>query len=180
MCTLNLDELNTSTIPGITPVLGKMHAEAAAFCLESQEHMKNVKFQVRGYLNRYYSLTWTATPQNADAAWNDSEFTTEQGAVGLALLLINKEFSETVITRARKGDGFDYWLGNVSIGDSQITGRLEVSGIRSGDESVVKARVQQKLKQVSRSDRMEIPAIVIVVEFSCPLGEIQKKDVHVL
>lgn len=178
MLTLNLDELNSPSIPGVTPVLGKMHAEAAAFCLESQGHQQNVRFQVSGFLTGEFSLKWTATPETAVAAWNDPEFATEQGAVGLALLLVDKVCTETVVMRARKGKGFDYWLGNAVIGKLRFEGRLEVSGIRSGNLRIVKARVQQKLKQISRSDSLELPAYVIVIEFSCPLGEIQKKNVH--
>ena len=57
---------------------------------------------------------------------------------------------------------------------------LEVSGIRKGDNSRVKARVKQK-KQTKLSDG-KYPAYIIVVEFSIPLSfvarfrsEIQEK-----
>jgi hypothetical protein len=51
------------------------------------------------------------------------------------------------IERSRKGTGFEYWLGT-SETDEELPFknkvRLEVSGIRSGDSSRVKARLWRK------------------------------------
>jgi hypothetical protein len=52
--------------------------------------------------------------------------------------------------------------------------RLEVSGIRKGDDSRIKARIKQKLEQVSPTDG-KLPAYIVVVEFSNPLAFIVKK-----
>jgi hypothetical protein len=52
--------------------------------------------------------------------------------------------------------------------------RLEVSGIRKGDDSRIKARIKQKLEQVSPTDGT-LPAYIVVVEFSNPLAFIVKK-----
>ena len=47
--------------------------------------------------------------------------------------------------------------------------RLEVSGIRTGSNSTVSARVEQKLRQISVSSG-NLPGIVVVVEFGTPLA----------
>jgi hypothetical protein len=52
--------------------------------------------------------------------------------------------------------------------------RLEVSGIRKGDDSLIKTRVKLKVEQVSPSDG-EFPAYIVVVEFSNPLAYMVEK-----
>ena len=74
-----------------------------------------------------------------------SEFTTEQAAYGTAFLIIRELTDLTVIERSRKGTGFDYWLGTFDTDEGQLFQnkvRLEVSGIRKGDSSRVKARLK--------------------------------------
>ena len=108
--------------------------------------------------------------------WNDIEYTTEQAAYGIAFLVIQELTDYTVIERSRRGTGFDYWLGKKGETNElpfQNAVRLEVSGIRKGDDSRVKARVKLKVEQVSPTD--DIPAYIVVVEFSNPLAFIVKK-----
>ena len=52
--------------------------------------------------------------------------------------------------------------------------RLEVSGIRKGDSSRIKARLKQKKEQTKVSDG-QFPAYIIVVEFSTPLSYVEKR-----
>ena len=52
--------------------------------------------------------------------------------------------------------------------------RLEVSGIRNGDSSRVKARVKQKKEQTEVSDG-QFPAYIIIIEFSTPISYVEKK-----
>ena len=109
--------------------------------------------------------------------WNDQEYATEQAAYGIAFMLIGKMTNFTVIERSRRGTGFDYWLG---IKDETLElpfakkVRLEVSGIRRGDDSRIKARVKQKIEQTNLSDGV-LPAYIVVVEFSRPLSWIVQK-----
>lgn len=93
-------------------------------------------------------------------------------------MLVEKALPYTVIRRARIGNGFDYWLGdkNKNLPVQSDAARLEVSGIRRGDGSRIRARVREKLKQMGRSDDMLLPAYAIVVEFGNPLAEVRKKD----
>ena len=170
---LNLNDLGEG-LPAITPVFGMALAEAGGVCLESQGHVEGDQLHVIGDSNKRYSLAWPLVTEQAIRCWNDPEVTTEHGAVGVAVLLAKKEIGYAVIERSRKGTGFDYWMGDESVIPFQGKARLEISGIRRGDSSDIKARVRQKLKQTDQSDGL-LPAYVIVVEFGSPLAEVRRK-----
>ena len=173
---LDLNELGTGNIRAISPPLGPALAEAAGVCLESQGHPVGVVLNVRGYSENKYRLNWVPITEQSRRSWNDPELATEFGAVGVAVLLILKETGYTAIKSSRKGTGFDYWLGSETDElPMNSKARLEISGIRQGDDQAVKQRTRRKLKQISRSDDLLLPAFVIVVEFSRPLAEVRKR-----
>jgi hypothetical protein len=92
-------------------------------------------------------------------------------------MLITNLTDFTVIERSRRGTGFDYWLGIQDESSElpfQNKVRLEVSGIRSGDDSRIRARAKQKIEQTNPSDGA-LPAYIVVVEFSKPLSLIVQK-----
>jgi hypothetical protein len=122
------------------------------------------------------NLEWSAPSQQALAAYNDEEFTTEQGAYGVAALLV-EEFGFEVVQRSRKGTGFDYWLGARDREPNLFQGltRLEVSGIRAGDEAKITQRVRIKLNQTKKSDDLALPAVVAIIEFSSPIARILER-----
>ena len=174
--------------------MGTVLAEAGAVCLESQNHQPSVQLTVRGDVETGYRLAWPPVTPQAQRGWNDADEATEEGATGIAVLLTNREIGYMVIARSWKGTGFDYLLGNdnvLDISDTERTataewervlgddnlvvrGRMEVSGILRGGDSMVRARVNQKLEQTSRSDYLGIPAYTIVVEFGRPLAEVRE------
>lgn len=170
---LDLNDLGNG-LPAITPSFGMSLAEAGGVCLESQGHAQGVQLNVRGHSNSRYPLAWPLITEQIRRCWNDHEVATEHGAVGIAVLLAQKEIGYTVIERSRKGTGFDYWMGEMSEHLFQNKARLEISGIRKGDDQNVRARVNQKLQQINRSDET-LPSYVIVVEFGQPLAEVQEK-----
>lgn len=95
------------------------------------------------------------------------EEATEYGAVGLAILLVLRHTEHTVLKRARKGTGFDYWLGPADRHPFHHKARLEVSGLLKGSAATIRARVRQKVEQTKLSART-LPAYIVVVEFSTP------------
>ena len=164
-------------LPAITPSLGAALAEACAVCLEEQGHSQGVEITVSGDFTAKFKLRWQAVTLQMLRCWNDEEFTTEQAAYGIAFLIIRELTDLTVIERSSKGTVFDYWLGTIDtegIIPFQNKVRLEVSGIRKGDYSRLKARVKQKKEQTKPSDG-KYPAYIIVVEFSTPLSFVTKK-----
>jgi len=169
-------DLNTlaNGLPAITPALGKALAEAGGVCLEDRGHIQGKALQVQGYTKNEYALFWPAVTEQARRCWNDTEVATEYGAVGIAVLLAKSEIGYSVIERSRKGTGFDYWLGNDKDSLFQNKARLEISGIRKGDDKSLRTRVNQKVKQTDPSDGT-LPAFVIVIEFGCPVAEVREK-----
>jgi hypothetical protein len=135
---LRIDDLNDG-LPAITAEFGASLAQAAAVCLESQNHSSGVELRLTG--RRTFVLQWTPATEQMRRCWNEAVEATEFGACGIAFLLILKLTEFTIIERSRKGTGFDYWLGR----DDQLfqkKARLEISGILKGDKSAFSVRLR--------------------------------------
>ena len=96
------------------------------------------------------------------------------------MILAENETPYTVIAAGVQLTGIDYWLGDASDATFQRKARLEASGMRyPGDgivnSSVITQRVNDKLRQTNQSDDTQLPAYVIVVEFSRPVAEVHEK-----
>ncbi len=157
-------------LPAITPAFGAALAEACAVCLSEQGHEQGIELQVEGDLSGTFQLSWLKVTDQMQRCWNDEEYTTEQAAYGIALMVMQRLTNFTVVERARQGTGFDYWLGTST--ESIETPfhksvRLEVSGIRRGDRRQIRSIVKQKLEQVKPTDDLA-PACIAVIEFSQP------------
>ncbi|AEB08507.1 hypothetical protein [Desulfobacca acetoxidans] len=158
----------------LTPEFGSCLMQAGAICLEDQGHFVGVNLTINGEFNRIFALYWPAVTDQMRRTWQDEEVATEHGAYGIAFLLILDLTGLTVIERSIKGTGFDYWIGDDSGELFQNKARLEVSGIRRGDDSSIKARVKKKIKQTQISDGFN-SAYIVVVEFSRPISQIVKR-----
>ena len=192
---LDLNELDTDEIPGLSRERGNDLAQAGAVCLQINEHQPGIGLAVQGYIRKTIGLTWTLASEQAMRTWNDLEEVTEDGAAGIAALLAIKEIGYHIILRSRKTSGIDYWLGDKDISNISepeqaatdalrellrdnelvVRARLEVSGILSGTEPIVRARVRRKMNQTNRSDDWGLPAYILVVEFGRPLAEVRVK-----
>jgi hypothetical protein len=161
---------------GISRVLGAAHAEACLVSLEHHKHQSGIILRVEGTFTNELQLTWSDTvTKQIERSWDDMINTVEWAACGIAFLLMEELTGFTVIRQARKGNGFDYWLGNENKDTRMFQEKayLEVSGIlKAGQKSTIKARLTQKLAQID--DVEDIPAYAIVVEFSQPLALIGK------
>jgi hypothetical protein len=166
---LNLDGLSMG-LPAITPAFGASLAEAGAVCLESQGHQPGIEMLVEGDLSGCFQLDWSSVTAQMLRCWNDMEYATEQGAYGLAFLIVQQLTGYTVIERSVKGTGFDYWLGDMSLTGAlafERKVRLEVSGILQGQESRIRARVKEKVQQTQQY-KNPLPVYVVVIEFGQP------------
>lgn len=172
---LDLNRLDCG-LPGITPSWGGLLSEASATCLVSQNHDLGVEMDVLGPKKAQFKIYWNNKVQDQEfAAWNDEQELTEYGACGIAIMLVLELTGYTVIQRAKKGTGVDYWLGHKESNTPfENSARLEVSGILKGGEKEVKGRVKKKIKQTEPSDGL-LPAFVVVVEFSKPLSHLVQK-----
>ncbi len=197
---LDLNELAVGEHPGITAEKGAELAQAGAVCLEERGHAQGVMLTVRGSVSNSHRLAWTPVTPQAHRTWADDAEATEDGAACIAALLANREMGQMVVIRAAKSTpqrptGFDYWLGddnmaNMSDVEQEATEslasflagdrlvvrtRLEVSGIRNDSDAAIRARVRRKLRQMDRSNTLELPAYAIVVEFGHPVAEVRRK-----
>ena len=170
---LDLNDLATGNIPAISPAIGGALAEAAGVCIKSKNHLKGVILALSGQVNDAFELDWPPITDQARRGWNDPRRATEWGAAAIAALLADGCLPFTLIEASWQGTGFDYWLGENSEEPFQRKARLEVSGVRDGDENDVKQRVADKLRQIDRSAHLGLPGYVIVVEFSSPLAQLQ-------
>jgi hypothetical protein len=176
---LQLNVLDKGIRPGISPAFGTACAEAfgtacaeaGSVCFEEQGHRCGVALKVGGSYATSHRVYWAGVHEQARPCWSDLQVAVEHGAYGIAFLLIRELTDFTVIERARKGPGFDYWLGHDD-GMFQRKARLEVSGIQNGSEGEVNYRAKQKLKQTEPSDNQGFPAYIIVVEFNQPISKV--------
>ncbi len=159
---------------GITPEYGASIAQAASVCLEDREHKSGVQLSVDGEFDRRFSLIWGGVTQQMRLCWADKEFAVEQGAYGIAAVLV-PTLTGFELERSMRGTGFDFWLGSKGDVLFQKKARLEVSGILKGSESEVKSRVKQKKGQTQKSDNTRLPAYITIVEFSRPLSRVVKR-----
>jgi hypothetical protein len=163
-------------LPGISPAMGQFLAEASAVSLERQRHPQGVHLTVSGISPSGFAIHWPQpVSQQLFDTWDDEQECTEYGACGVAILLILDLTAYTVIRRARKGQGVDYWLGHKdAVQPFQEAARLEVSGILSGDDAAIQARTRAKLRQTAPTDG-PLPAYVVVVEFGSPASRMVRK-----
>ena len=107
--------------------------------------------------------------------WADLKEATEKGAEGIAILLVKLETGYTTIERAAIGTRIDRWLGYESDAPYfQRKARLEITGILRGDDGDVAKRLKEKMDRLALASS-QLPAYVVVVEFSRPLAEVGSK-----
>jgi hypothetical protein len=172
---LSLDSLRQGH-GAITPSYGGVLAECAAVALESQAHQHDVKLSVAGAYRAGLNVSWQPTTLQMRQCHADEQVATEHGAYGVAVLVLRELTGLSVVSRSRKGTGFDFWVGepNGSGLPFQDSGRMEVSGIRRGNKTTVRSRLRQKMLQTRRSEKTSLTAWAFVVEFGKPVCQVAK------
>ncbi len=152
---------------------------AAIVAFDQMGYDDNKLCEVKDYdeLKLVIAFEWS-TEINDDMrdSMNDSDLA-EDGAVGIALILIDTFTKYTVVERAIEGSGVDFLLGDKETFDVSNrkdfgipTARLEVSGmLKAKPRSRFRTRINEKVKQSKESDSDGTPAYVIVVEFGTPM-----------
>lgn len=157
--------------PGLTPEKAAALVQAAAVCLHENGHRSGVELSVVASPPHTHALEFESPTARARRAHADLQEATEDGAVAVAIAVVTRVTKHRVVLRARKGTGFDWWLGPRA---GMFEARLEVSGILSGPGKV-SVRVQEKLKQMTPTDDGGLPGYAAVVEFSTPQAVIAEK-----
>jgi hypothetical protein len=97
---LKLEEISRG-MPGMTSEQGAAFAQAAAVCFDSQGHASGVELTIRGYQTGSHQAHWAPVFDSIRNSWADPNEATENGAVGVAVLLADKLLGKQVILRAR-------------------------------------------------------------------------------
>lgn len=150
-------------------------SEAAAVCLDFHGHVPSVTITSEGDLKANFKLVWEEVTQQMKDSRSDMGYTVESGAYCVAMLLIEKLTGLKVVSQSQKRTGFDYWLGDATNFGMQGLARLEVSGILQGTRGQINQRLKEKVKQTQKSDNLNIPAFVVIVEFSQPTTKSKKR-----
>ncbi len=170
-----LEDIKTISIPGISEATGAYLCEGCVVCMNRQSHSSGVQLSLKGDKTASIPTEWSmAYTDQLDRSWQDQEVATEHGAVCLSVLLSLRLTDYTILRRARKKTGVDYFLCNKEDVLFQDSALLEVSGIYNGQDKV-DARAKQKLKQTNQSNSTGLPTYVSVVEFSEPSVTFVKK-----
>lgn len=154
------------------------HGEASFYCLDSQNHKTGINLQIEGSFTEIYCLEWPYNmTEQVIRTWRENNEATDEGACGIAFLLITDLTDYDDISRAWHTTGFDYYLSyQAAVEPFEAAAKLEVSGIRAAkNDSEIKQRVKQKLAQTDVSDGDALPTYVIVVEFSRPVAQVVRK-----
>lgn len=171
-------------IRGFSPMNVSAFIEAGILCLTYHKHSAGVEMSVReayrGAVKEIVGLTWAHIIDD-DSLNSWAEEAIDDGAVALAALLIVNLTRYTVIQRSFKGTGFDYWLmeadtyqaardqNEIISGQTHGSARLEVSGDKEAKKiSEINARIKKKTNQTDKSDHLNLPALIVVIEFSRP------------
>lgn len=173
--TINLDDL-FADFPHITQAASEMRAHAALVCFDNQRHTLPVTLDVQGAFDESVQVSCAHAVTDAMIReLRNLNTATEWGAEAVAFLLVRHLTGFQIIEMSAIGTGFDWWVGKKKGSGFQRCARLEVSGILSGDETQLNARVRQKLEQTTQSDDLGRPAFVVVVEFSAPRSRVMKR-----
>lgn len=186
---LNLEKLRDG-LPGITKEKGSDLCVVCSYCLKNNSHnvgkdinvfytiitgVEIKKYPIANTIEKKYKLLWdTAINQQVSRTYANKLEATEDGAVGIAIMLILEMTKYTIVKRSMNYTGFDYELAVKKTFHpfDKYDARLEVSGIWKGDRIKIKKRIRDKLKQTTTSDHVGKPAFVVIVEFSKPQSHI--------
>lgn len=171
--TINVYQL--AELSYLTPVRCADFSEAAAVCLDYHEHQQEIEVMVEGDLEATFALTWENVTQQMRDSRDDMQYTVEVGAYCLAMLVVERLTNLRVVKQSQKGTGFDFWLEHEDEDGFKTAARLEVSGILKGTKSQINQRLKEKIEQTKRSDATDLPAYIVVVEFSEPTLKIAKR-----
>jgi len=152
--------------PGLTASLGGTFTEAASVCLD-RHHSSPVEMAIVGSTgSAKHAVEFRKPDQRVLNAWANEIDTTEAGAYGICLAAVEVHEGLVAVRRAETLTGADWYVAPLGdeAEDLESCFRLEVSGVDSGGQAVVDARLKQKIDQTRRG-ASNLPAIASVVGF---------------
>jgi hypothetical protein len=152
--------------PGVTKALGDAYAEAASVCL-SEHHQSPVEMTAQ-YKNKapICLLRWVEPTAAVSRAHSNEIDATEQGAYAVSFAAVEALAGLVAVRRAETLTGADYYVAPAGSDpdDMESCLRMEVSGVAAGNETAIRARLRQKLRQTEKG-RSNLPALAAVIGF---------------
>lgn len=165
---LPLHEMEARHI-GLTLPVASSYLEAARVCLD-RHHSSPELFEITDDEDKItVQVVWDETNHREKGAWANNDDATRDGAYACAIAATELTRRLFAVSRAETKTGADYYLAPAGkvIEDLEDCIRLEVSGTDL-DESSVRSRLKQKVKQAEIGDS-NLPAIAAVVGFKVKL-----------
>lgn len=169
---LDLDSLGQG-IPVIPEEAAGFYKQNCLVCFHSQNHTSGVGLETHhGLAVENLEVQWTGElTDQILRSYKDENKTTDAGALAIALLLIREITNYTAIEQSNVGTTIDYYLAYKDQQDDTLifnhAAYLEVSGIRAEtSDNTVEGRINQKIRRLSKDQ--DVPALIVVVEFSKP------------
>ena len=151
---------------GLTASLGGTFTEAASVCL-NRHHVSPVEMAISCSTGSKTRMVEFDKPDVRTLnSWANDIDTTESGAYGVCLAAVEVEEKMVAVRRAETLTGADWYVAPIGSDPDDLENcfRLEVSGIDAGGQSIVDARLKQKVNQTRRG-ASNLPAIASVVGF---------------
>ena len=152
--------------PGLTPEVASFYCQAAAVCL-SRHHSPPSEVAISWEDSESVrTVEWEVPDPRTIRAWANDTDTTEMGAYGISLAVVEAEKGLVAIARAETLTGADYYVGPAGWDHDDLEGsfRLEISGTDLGSITAVTQRLKEKVDQAARG-HSDLPAIAVVVGF---------------
>lgn len=185
---INLETLATEEMPGLSKKRADCLIEACMCTLMNNDHKSGVELKIDSSNTKTATLQWDgALNGQLTRTWADNDEAVDEAATAISILLAFHLKNHVVVSRSKKGTGFDYWLQEKNTFEEpsnddgyndlifNATLRLEVSGLFKQPQKEINRRVKNKLEQTKQSDKSFIPALVSVVEFSQPVAVLRDK-----
>jgi len=151
---------------GLTESISGTYLEAASVCF-SRHHDSPVHLNIT--CDGVFSAEALEFPRPTDRvvrAWANQIDTTEAGAYGVSLATIEVKSQLVAVRRAETLVGADWYVAPIGSDPDDLENcyRLEVSGVDTGNQAAITARLRQKIEQ-TRKGVSNLPAIASVVGF---------------
>jgi hypothetical protein len=110
-------------------------------------------------------------------AYSNELEATEQGAYAVSFAAVEALAGLVAVRRAETLTGADYYVAPIGTDpeDMESCLRMEVSGVGAGNETIIHARLRQKLRQTEKG-RSNLPALAAVVGFRDSLAS--RANIH--
>lgn len=161
----DLRSIRSPKHPGVSAAVCESLTEAAEVCLSRHHSPPATPLSIRCCGSTTQALlVWTEPDEDSLRAWNNRDDATRDGAYVVSLAALELELGLVALSRAETRTGADYYVGLPGSGDLEVAYRLEVSGVDTGDQTSIRGRLREKLRQAA-GGTSNLPAFASVVGF---------------